>query len=95
MLRDKNGDLGSLRAQMERFNCGSLRNSFVAHPEAMPHYYHEVQQIFAEAHRVLTSSFNCSDATHDEHSASIGLDMKYGEEMTLDMAITYIRRCNE
>ena len=94
LLREKNSDLESLRGQMERFRRSTSRSICVSQREPMPKYYCEVQRISTEAHGALTSSFSCSDASHDEHTASIGLDVEYGEEVGLNMAITYMRKCN-
>jgi hypothetical protein len=90
LLRDKNSDLESIRAQIESFHRHSTSRSLVNYDRPMPPYFCEVQRVSTEAHRALIASFSCSDATHDEHTALIALDVEYGQETRLDMAISYM-----
>ncbi|KAF2473452.1 uncharacterized protein BDR25DRAFT_341509 [Lindgomyces ingoldianus] len=90
LLRHKNGDLESLRAQIKSFHCQSLPRGLTSYHKPMPPYFCEVQRISTEAHRALIASFSCSDTSHDEHTALIALDVDYGNETRLEMAISYM-----
>jgi hypothetical protein len=93
VLREKNNDLQSLRSQSEELEHLSTRCRRRMAFKQMPKEFVEVQQISSEAYGALKSSFRCTDDSHDEHSASLCLDVEYIQNVRLKVAITYEKKC--
>jgi hypothetical protein len=94
MLRTKNQELESLRAQMDRFDRHSARSLHIISTKSMPPHISKIQQISQEVYSALETCFNCADASHNEHSASLSLDVEMVGNARMNMAITCGSNCS-
>jgi hypothetical protein len=91
-LRKGNTDLMALRSQLGQMDQRISQPSGSLAHKSIPRHFSEVQQISSEAYSALTTSFSCTDTSHDQHSAAVCLDAEVVEEIRLDMAIVYMRQ---
>ena len=91
LLRKRNNDLQTLRSQARELK-GTSQSRIDAASKDIPKEFLEVQKISSEVHGALRSSFRCADISHDEHLASLCLDVEYVENVRLKIGITYARK---
>lgn len=83
-LRDRNGDLSTLRLQI---------NALQEHPSnrkriVVPKHYNTIQIAARKLHEALCEAWCCDDAAHRSHYAKLCLDAKVQSEVQLDLAIS-------
>ncbi|QDS70770.1 hypothetical protein FKW77_003942 [Venturia effusa] len=95
-LRDRNRDLESLRSQVDQFQRprGTVHQSNCIARKTIPGRFKDVRHISDEAYGALCASFSCANGAHDEHLASLLLDVSNGGDFHLEMSILSVMRCS-
>lgn len=82
-LRDRNGDLGTLRSQINAFQEYSENGN----QTILPADYNAIQAAARKLHEALCEAWYCDDA-HRGHFAKLCLDAHVQKEVRLDLAIS-------
>ncbi|KAK7397802.1 hypothetical protein QQX98_012826 [Neonectria punicea] len=93
-LRNSNQDLEALRSQLYTFQ---RTQQLAAAPQTLgaplPQSISRVREVSLEAHKAITETFSCDDASHINHTAALCVNVEVensaSEQLSFDMAISF------
>ena len=87
-LRDRNGDLSSLRSHIDAFQQNARTTSALVNHKPLPGRFQNIQNASQKLHEALCGAWCCEDSLHRGHYAKLCLDAEAKPEVHLDLAIS-------
>lgn len=88
-LRERNGDLSSLRSQINAFQREeNVKTGMCIQHRALPGELRAIQTASLKLHEALCGAWCCDDPNHRGHHAKLCVDVQVQAEVRLDLAIS-------